>query len=267
MDDVEHEVGNIVDTDSAEFLAAEGVLIPATRTNSAFRLSSPMVRNLVLQCVIPKVFPSCPRRDLPYLGHSRNLDILNVLKFAIPTFDVNVIKYACDRSFKIAKVRVNRGMNQPVPRVCVYDSELYRVLWNWLSRFKFQITGQWHLISYNGNRNKHSYSDIFIRSPYGQAIVLELLATATESELNDHYNRVLNYARLLSANESWIVHFTCEDDYDKQPHWPSDALLKENLFVIHIYHDINFRRVDMVTCWWNNRKNDKSTYKHSSNLS
>ncbi|GES98461.1 P-loop containing nucleoside triphosphate hydrolase protein [Rhizophagus clarus] len=39
--DVEDEV-SIVDTDSAEFLAAEGVLIPVARNRSTFKLSSPM---------------------------------------------------------------------------------------------------------------------------------------------------------------------------------------------------------------------------------
>ncbi|RIA78690.1 hypothetical protein C1645_842599 [Glomus cerebriforme] len=138
----------------------------------------------------------------------------------------------------MAKVRVNNARNQPVPRESVYDSELYRVLWNWL----------------------------IIRSPYGQVIVLELLATATEGELNEHYNRVLNYARLLVANESWIVHFTCEDDYNKKPLWPSDALLKQNLLVVHFCHDIDFKRVDMTVCWWNSKRNIMSTYQHSMKL-
>lgn len=76
LEDVEHEV-KIVDTDSADFLAAEGVLIPVTeRAERAFRLSSPMVRNIVLQRVILKVFPFCPQKDIPYKGNSRNLDIL-----------------------------------------------------------------------------------------------------------------------------------------------------------------------------------------------
>ncbi|CAB4436612.1 unnamed protein product [Rhizophagus irregularis] len=78
LEDVEYEV-KIVDTDSANFLAAEGVLIPVTeRAERVFRLSSPMVRNIVLQRVIPKVFPLCPQMDIPYKGNSRNLDILNV---------------------------------------------------------------------------------------------------------------------------------------------------------------------------------------------
>ncbi|UZO20392.1 uncharacterized protein OCT59_012816 [Rhizophagus irregularis] len=213
LEDVEHEV-KIVDTDSADFLAAEGVLIPVTeRAERAFRLSSPMVRNIVLQRVILKVFPFCPQKDIPY-------------------------------------------------------KELYRVLWNWLSGFGFQITGQWHLINRNDNngRNKHSYSDIVITSPRAQVIVLELLATATVGELSEHYNRVLNYARLLSANESWIVHFTCEDDYNEKSHWPSDGLLQQELSVAHFYHDTDFRRVDMTVCWWNNNRNDKSTYKYAVQL-
>ncbi|RGB40017.1 hypothetical protein C1646_688685 [Rhizophagus diaphanus] len=61
-----------------------------------------------------------------------------------------------------------------------------------------------------GEKDKHYYTDIVIKN-LSQTIILELLATSTKSNLNEHFSRALKYADNLSASEIWIVHFTCED--------------------------------------------------------
>jgi len=87
--------------------------------------------------------------------------------------------------------------------------------------------------SCDGKKDKHSYSDIVITTDC-QKIVLELLATATKDNLDEHFERVLKYAELLSADEIWIVHFTCEDGYSKKLlQWPPD----DRINVVHIFHD------------------------------
>ncbi|GES85879.1 P-loop containing nucleoside triphosphate hydrolase protein [Rhizophagus clarus] len=119
--------------------------------------------------------------------------------------------------------------------------------------------GQWHMISYRddgNNRRQHNYSDIVITSRR-QKIVLELLATATKGNLDEHFGRALNYARILSANETWIVHFTCEDDFIFDPYWPSDDILRNGLNVLHIWHDLSFKKFKTIACWWSNSKNFK----------
>jgi hypothetical protein len=45
---------------------------------------------------------------------------------------------------------------------------------------------------------------------------------------------------LLSADEAWVVHFTCEDDF--YPFWQSDT---DGVNVVHFSHDLNFTRVLM----------------------
>jgi len=119
----------------------------------------------------------------------------------------------------------------------VYDTELSRILVNWLvDGGGYEVTGQWHIVEKrDGEKNKHSYSDIVITTDR-QKIVLELLATATKKELDEHFERVLKYADLLSANEIWIVHFTCEDGYSKKLQWPSD----DRINVVHFFHDRMF---------------------------
>ncbi|PKC72328.1 hypothetical protein RhiirA1_438307 [Rhizophagus irregularis] len=184
--------------------------------------------------------------------------------FAVKSFDKDIISLASFRSFKTAKVRVNGKRNQHVPRESVYDAELYRILRNWLGVANFEVTGQWHLIS-NGDK-KHRYSDIVIDTPFDEKIVLELLATADTNDLDEPFQRALDYARLFSATETWIVHFTCEDNYVEQPHWPSRSQLQTNLNVAHFYHDHLFTKINLIAGWWSNRNNKMVIYEYSTEI-
>ena len=156
------------------------------------------------------------------------------------------------RSFKSSgELRVDGEKKKRVPQERVYDSELIRVLVNWLVRNNgLEVTGQWHMVEHHANKDKYidTYSDIVITAKY-QRIVLELLATATRRDLNEHFKRVLEYAEKLSADDIWIVHFTCEDRYatHEDVHWPSD----DRINVIHCFHNrilenvlMNIRYVD-----------------------
>ncbi|CAG8531408.1 9965_t:CDS:2, partial [Funneliformis mosseae] len=197
MDAIILDMNVTTDINSAEYLASEGVLVPGEEAG-AFKLPSPLVRWLILQRVIPNVFPSRPREEIPFFKDSQDLDTLIALEFTVKSFDKDIISFARFRSFKTAKVLVNGKRNQYVPRESVYDAELCRILRNLLSVANFKVTGQWHLIS----DKKHRYSDIVIDTPFGEKIVLELFATAVTIELDEHYQRALDYARLLSANET-----------------------------------------------------------------
>lgn len=88
--DFGHEVNPTIDTNDAEYLADEGVLVPGEVVGS-FKLSSPLVRWLILQHVIPAVFSSCPSSNIPFLVGTRNLDTLYALRLAIKYFDKDVI--------------------------------------------------------------------------------------------------------------------------------------------------------------------------------
>nr|CAG8507490.1 6128_t:CDS:2 [Entrophospora candida] len=250
------KVPNIDNIELAEFLAAEGVLLPG-RSPETFKISSPLVRWLILSRVIPKVYPSCPQVEIPFHSSSNTLDILEVLKQVVRIFDKKIIEVTSCHSFKMAHVFVEASKDRRVPRESVYDSELYRILSNWLSIKNFQITGQWHLISRTGGRNNHKYSDIIINSPDHPTVVLELLATAKQSELDEHFERALTYAKLLSAGETWVIHFSCEDKITENPYWPADRELKKGLRVVHFWHDLYFTKIKMIACWWDVNNNTK----------
>jgi hypothetical protein len=223
----------------AEFLTAEGVLIRDKIEIDNFRMSSIFIDEIIRQQVIPELYKSIPICAVPKKPDG-SLDIINILKMSIQFFDEGIIYKAFDRSFKTAYVYVKGQKNMLVPKESVYDTELIRILVNWIAKQAgFQVTGQWHLIEYHAD--KHTYSNIVIKTPK-QTIVLELLATATKKELDEHFVKVLDYAEKLSANEMWIVHFTCEDY--TTPYWPSNRKF-DKINVVHFFHDQMFKNVQM----------------------
>jgi len=93
------------------FLMAEGVLIPGEEAGT-FKISLPLVRWLVLQQIIPQVFPSYPKIDVPYHSSPCMLDILRILKQTICIFDKEIMSLASIRSSKKAHVNVDNVKNQ-----------------------------------------------------------------------------------------------------------------------------------------------------------
>ncbi|PKC55716.1 hypothetical protein RhiirA1_502660 [Rhizophagus irregularis] len=231
----------------AEFLVAEGVLMRDEKVKKNFKMSSVLVNELIRKRVIPVLYKSSPALPVPQTDEG-SLKVLDALIEAVRYFDKTIIRNAFNRSFKTALVKVDDGChNVKVPRESVYDTELNRILVNWIVKeCNFEVTGQWHLIYHadNDEKDKHYYSNIIIISLY-QTVVLELLATATENELNEHFERVLNYAKMLSANDIWIVNFTCEDDATKKPYWPPNDGKFESVNVVHFFHDRKFENVRM----------------------
>src|SRR5262249_43983516 len=100
-----------------------------------------------------------------------------------------------------------------------------------------------HLLNNGGNDR---YSDIVIRRP-SETVILELLATRTEKEVEEHLDRTAEYKDILQADDAWVVHFTCEDGYTLNPQWQSDNQLTVNM--VHFWHDIYFTTIRMSARW------------------
>ena len=142
-------------------------------------------------------------------------------------------------------MRVGGRFGASVPRESVYDTELMRILSSWLkTQAAWTVTGQWHLRTTFG---KHKYTDVILKKKENPPIVLELLATGDASFVKSHIEKTPEYMDLLSANEGWIVHFTCEDNYC--PVWQSDAQLNRGVNVVHFAHNNNFTQWSMWARW------------------
>ncbi|ORY89524.1 hypothetical protein BCR41DRAFT_365995, partial [Lobosporangium transversale] len=178
----------------ADFLTAEGVLIRLDGSN--YRMASAFIDSFVRRYIIPLKYPHAPSESPPK-KRGGSLDILEIMKIALRFFDKDLILQAEDRSYK--------SSGEHVPRESVYDTELMRVLTNWLNKTKkYEIIGQWHL----REREDHKYSDIVIKKAGKPTVVIELLATGSQTSIKDHISKTLTYKRLLPAEEAWVVHFT-----------------------------------------------------------
>ena len=227
----------------AQSLAALGVLTPNNESRE-FKMSSPMIDSLIRQQVIPFIFRSVPQMPPPIKHRADRpaaLDCLAMLREAVKLFSKTLIRGAESTSYKYSRgVQVGGNKNARVPRESVYDSELMRILSNWLVQMNYTVTGQWHTKIDNG----HRYCDIVIAHNYFK-VVLELIATGEVHEIKKHIDRTNSYKHSLRATEGWMIHFTREDDYLDHPWWQSDEMVQENIYVVHIHHNREFMDVKM----------------------
>ncbi|CAG8688922.1 4247_t:CDS:2 [Acaulospora colombiana] len=187
--------------------------------------------------------------DIP-LRNDGSTDILEILKIAICEFDQGTIALGSSRSYKSSNHLCVDSMHfVNVPRESTYDAELHRVLVNWLRKIHgYEITGQWHLEQVGDDGDFHNlYCDLTIKKPDSLHLeaLLEFLATASISKLNEHFEQVFKYIKQLHSKEIWIVHFSREDSVVTNPYWPSEKLQEKGLNVVHFWHDREFKNVRM----------------------
>ena len=236
-------LGDVILTDGREIrdadtLTSEGVLLKPDPFLARYRMASPLVDGLIRNQVIPNIFPDAPSSPPPR-QNTGHVDVLGLLTESLKFFDKALILNASFCSYKKSKVKISTSHGFDVPRESVYDTELIRILANWLRKLSWSVVGQWHL---ENNLRKRKYSDIVLKKD-SHTIVLELLATGEPSIVESHIRKTPEYAELLSADEAWVVHFTRQEDYD--PMWLSDV----NVNVVHFAHDPGFTNVVMSTRW------------------
>jgi len=221
--------------DLANFLTSEGALLRPTQ-ELVYRMVSPLLDGYIRTSILPSKFSRTPSIAPPFNNNTRSLNVLETLKESLKYFDKDNIRLAAFRSYKVSPVKVGGASHTHVPRESVYDNELMGILSNWLQgNYGWSVTGQWHL---RNPSEKHKFSDIVLKKD--QTIVLELLATGNRAFIRSHIDKTPEYMSLLSADEAWVVHFTCQDNFC--PSWQSDT---DDVNVVHFSHDLNFTRVLM----------------------
>ena len=236
---------SLADQDLADFLTSEGALLRSNTVLPYYSMASPLLDGLIRNRLIPKIFLASPSSVLPLEDGENGVHVLGILIESLKFFDKALIRLAYSSSYKTSKAKISGVGDGHVPRESVYDTELMRILSNWLgNRYSWTVTGQWHLQT---DMKKHKYSDIVIKKKDNPTIVLELLATGDTSFVQSHIEKTPEYMALLSANEAWVVHFTCERDY--HPIWQSDEELSGGLNVVHFAHDPDFTNMVMSTRW------------------
>jgi hypothetical protein len=187
--------------------------------------------------------------DVP-LHTNGSVDVLEVVKSTVRTFNPKTIAFGSSRSYKSSNhLLVDCKQNVKVPRESTYDAEMYRILANWLAEVHgFEIIGQWHLeqVCDDGGYH-HFYCDLTIKkanNPHPEAVI-EILASGSAPKIKKHFDQVFKYADQLCPEEVWIVHFSREDSIVSDPYWPCKTLQDKGLNVIHFWHDEDFENVQM----------------------
>lgn len=232
----------------ARKLARKGILITVNNQINTFIVSSPLLCSVILRYVLPNIFKNCPLNAIPK-RLDQSIDLLSALREVVCIFDKENIKLAALHSYKTSKVLVGGWHNVLVPRESVYQQQLATIFTNWISSQGFETMGQYHITK----GKKHHYSDLVISAPSKwpgkPTVILELLATSTIRELDEHYERTFEYAKSLNKlniRDIWVVHFTCQDEPN---HWPSEQQQKKGLNAVIFWHNLDFTKVYMKARW------------------
>jgi len=190
--------------EDADTLTSEGVLLKPEPARACYRMASPLVDGLIRNQLIPTKFPNAPSSSssLPH-RHTGDVDVLSVLIESLKFFDKALILSASFCSYKTPKVKTPSSHGPDVPRESVYDTELMRILANWLRKYDWSVNSQWHL-----ENNSKRHSDIVLKK--GSWTIV--LATEEPSSVESHIRKTPECAALLSANEAWVVHFTRQEN-------------------------------------------------------
>ncbi|CAG8547616.1 7090_t:CDS:2 [Cetraspora pellucida] len=160
-----------------------------------------------------------PGVDVP-LRINKSIDILGIVKQAFRSFDQNTI------------VQVDSKLNVNIPRESVYDAEMYRILFNWLTEVHYyEIIEQWHL---------------------GQVVIEYNHYCATQElklnpAIDENYHHKLYVVNAIQA----FVRRVDVDGHDitRKPYWPSEELQKrdfKNAFMSARVKDISGNFNDII---------------------
>eukprot|EP01128_Nolandella_sp_AFSM9_P007604 TRINITY_DN421_c0_g1_i5.p1 TRINITY_DN421_c0_g1~~TRINITY_DN421_c0_g1_i5.p1 ORF type:complete len:618 (+),score=132.83 TRINITY_DN421_c0_g1_i5:76-1929(+) len=213
----------------ASFLASEGALRHVTEEE--YEIPSPLIRSILSQEVVKEMegLP-VPTEPVPFTPDGA-LRVLPLLKTVVSHFNKLLLQSSVRESFKICQLA---GLNgEYVPQEAVYQSEMERVLASWLPS-SASVIPQYH----TGGRSRCDL--VLIPSPKHR-LVLELVASSTIQDIEEHFSRALAYANVIGAPHCWVVHFTVKEESENfvYPYPSQDSGVQ----VMHIHHNLEFSTV------------------------
>jgi hypothetical protein len=137
----EVELKNDAERDLADFLTSEGVLLKPDPVQHYYCMASPLLDGFIQNTLIPRQFPDSPSSAPPLEDGGKGPHVLGILIESLKFFDKALIRLTASRSYKISKVKIPSVPDDHVPRESVYDTELMRILSNWLrNQYNWTVT-------------------------------------------------------------------------------------------------------------------------------
>ena len=237
---------------AALFLSSEGWLRSTGETASAhvYRIASPLVRGIALTELATKTIIAAP---LPLsAGAKRKLVFPDVITTSLSFFKPAVMRAAAFVSSKVSASQV-LGAGVSVPSEAAYHAQLFSVLSAWLRGHVAVFTEADSYVqatsgSASGKRKK-LYADILLvgKAEGAPKHVLELVASASDGEIAEHYARTVAYMAAHGGSPGACITFTAVGDESDVRSigsdallWPTPAQTEAGLVAVHVVHDIGW---------------------------
>lgn len=130
--------------------------------------------------------------------------------------------------------------DQLVPQEAVYHTEMYGILRSWLPN-DVVISTQVNIASTGAQR-----CDMAIDISPNHKILLECVANEPIKSIEEHSESATTYAKLLNAQEVWVIHFTVKERSEQfeYPWVSSSASVTETpVNIMHVWHSYPFDKV------------------------
>lgn len=210
------------------------------------------MRSIMTNEIVPRLQHSYPKTSVPRREGTRDIDIVQLVKESLKYFDKDVIMYGYDCAHKQCRIPgFPRTPPVLVPTEAVYAMELITVLKHWIPSTVGRVIPHpncgINVAANTDSKAKKSEStkktDLIIVG--GRTVLLELVANAPASEVEEHFDRASRDMKALDADEAFVLHFTVAKEVNGKFGYPFPKE-DSSLGVIHIYHNSTFSYLQLV---------------------
>jgi len=208
-------------------LSAEGAII--SPEVGIFVISSPLIRLLILQKVLPVDRRKFPVEPIPRTLPSNFLDIKAIIFKALHYFNPEHIRTAYQISYK-----KNRGSvlarDVPVPSESVYHFEMYSILAQWFPNYIF-IHPEVNVYHNPENRSQARVRDDILITEGTTKYLIEFEASEGKAEIRSHAQEMQTHRKVIGANQACLLYFAPENNFT----WP--GYTESHSFSIAVVHN------------------------------
>jgi len=210
------------------------------------------MRSIMTNEIVPRLQHSYPKTPIPRRQESGDMDVVQLVKESLKHFDKNVIMLGYDLAHK--QCRIPGFQRTPpflVPKEIVYSLELTSVLKHWIPSTVGSVIphpncgGNVPTNADTKTKKSESLKNTDVIIVGGRTVLLEFIANAPRSDLEEHFDRTLRDMVALGADEAWVLHFTVAREIEGSFEYSFPG--KDSpVSVIHIFHNRTFSLLNVV---------------------
>lgn len=197
-------------------------------------MRSTLVRSLLIDELFPLVQRKPIKETFP-LDERQNIDVPAMLSVIIKHWDRELLCNSADFTRKSSRALGVYGTY--APKEDVYQVEIVFALKAWFPE-NYELFTQ--VTVPQAGKRKNMSADILMKK-YDEKILFELVAHTGRSEVEEHIDRVKEYAEVLGATSSYVLHFTTSPKIEEYP-FSSES---DQVQVLHVQHSLSFDSIKL----------------------